>query len=63
MLRRILATALVLGVCLAVTGCEKDESTTNGTTAPVQDPEGNTVTPEGPGEGMTIEDPPTGDGQ
>jgi hypothetical protein len=61
MLRKFLAMALVLGVCVTVTACEKEEPTTN--TTPPTDASGAPVTPEGPGEGMTIEEPPTDDGQ
>jgi len=62
MLRKLLATALVLGICVILAACEKEEPTTGGS-APVQDPSGQNITPEGPGEGMPIEDPPTDDGQ
>jgi hypothetical protein len=59
MLRKLLATGLILGICVAVTGCEKEETTTTGggsTEAATNPDTGDAVTPAGT-EAMEIEQP------
>ena len=61
MLRKLLATTLVLGLCVALTGCGEDEANPSSTTPP-QTEEGTDIPPTGT-EPMDIEEPPAPDGQ